>query len=226
MSPAAARTAALLLLSALPVLAAAPAGAAEELQVSADGVHWGRTLGQPLFDPAVRWVPGDERTATFSVRNRADDRGHLTIQVHTSDPDGLLADGDVLLAAQVDPGGWQPLTGPGDRVDLAAVPSGRTAEVSVRARLRPGAANLTQGAGVPLRFEVILSEARRNDAPEVDGPNVDGLPDTGAPVLRWWLGLAAVAIGGGLALIRRSRHDDTTDDPAREPARERGGIHV
>ena len=59
--------------AALILLTATPAVAADEIGLSSDGFSWGSTLPQPLFDPAFRWVPGDRETASFWVRNQSGD---------------------------------------------------------------------------------------------------------------------------------------------------------
>jgi hypothetical protein len=193
-------------LAVLLVLVTAPAAhAGGELAVSADGVHWRDNLTNGLFDPSLRWVPGDDRTESFWVRNRADDRGRMTIAVHAIDPDRLVADGDLLLAARVDGRAWQPLTNRVGDVRLAGLPAGTTARVDVRAQFQAAADNTTQQTAVPLTFGVTLSEAAAADHDAPGGQTTGELPDTGAPVLGRWLGLAAAAIGAGLVLLRRSR---------------------
>ncbi len=62
------------------VLSPIPAQAgAKSLQLSHDGVNFSRTLGQPIFDTALRRVPGEQRTTDLWVRNSGQDEGVLRI---------------------------------------------------------------------------------------------------------------------------------------------------
>jgi hypothetical protein len=183
---------------------APPAYAGDQLQVSADGVHWSDHLDAPLFNPAVRWVPGDVRVADFWVRSRAGDRGRLTLAVSTTDPDGLLARGDIGLAARADTGEWRDLDA-GGRTELTGVPAGGDARVQVRARFAWTAANGSRQDRMPLSFRATLTEASAGDGT----PGGSGvLPDTGSAIPGWLLPLAALASALGLVLWRRSDPDD------------------
>ena len=66
-------------LVAASLLVLSPARAEGELALSSDGVTWTGSLRTPLFDAAERWVPGDERTASFWVANRAAGRAEVSI---------------------------------------------------------------------------------------------------------------------------------------------------
>jgi hypothetical protein len=182
---------------------APPAYAGDQLQVSADGVHWSDHLDAPLFNPAVRWVPGDVRVADFWVRSRAGDRGRLTLAVSTTDPDGLLARGDIGLVARADTGQWQALDVDG-RTELTGVPAGGDARVQVRARFASTATNGSRHDRLPITFRATLTEASAEDGT----PGGSGvLPDTGSAVPGWLLPLAGLATAVGLVLWRRSDPD-------------------
>ena len=53
----------------------------DRLGLSSDGVTFAETLKKPLFDSAIRWVPGDVRVATFYVRNQAETAGNLQVAI-------------------------------------------------------------------------------------------------------------------------------------------------
>lgn len=184
----------------------------EELGLSWDGRNWSDTLPGSLFDPRIRWVPGDVRTEEFHVRNQADESGDLTISVAATDPDSLLRDEDIVLAARVDRGAWVRFenTAGWFRLQRSELAAGGQNRVQVRASFDPGSGNESQADRLSLRFLVTLSDARAggNDEEPPDEGGNGWLPDTGAPALGWLLVMAGVAIGTGLALVRRGRREE------------------
>lgn len=210
-------------LAATLVLAAAsasPALAANEIALSSDGQHWSRTLTQPLFDPAVLWVPGDSRTASFYVRNEAASAGDLAIAVRSDDPDRLLADDHVGIQARAGAGPWVALEAAGSlhRLAAAAIPAGSRIRLEVRASFDALSANQTQVDRAGLTFVVGLAEALTSGGtgPQDDdtdggagGPTLVGsgpLARTGAAATGWLLIIAAMALGVGAALKRAGGH--------------------
>lgn len=189
-------------LAALGALLGPSAASAESpgdsVWVSPDGTTWSADLPAPLFDPAVRWVPGDARTSAFFVENRGATPAELQLQVTAEDVDGLVRQGDLQLAARVAGGLWTAVTrDAGSALDAIAVRVGETRRIEVRAAFRKAATNLSQASAVTLRFVVRLAEV----TPVRPAPVP--LPDTGAPAVRGPLFLAALCLGAGLALTRR-----------------------
>lgn len=198
-------------------LVSAPVHAADQLALSRDGQHWSAQLPGSLFDPAVRWVPGDRRTESFFVRNTTSDRGELAISVHSTDPDRLLTRDDVVLEVRVGDRAWRTLDGArrSVKLDSSTLAGGEQTRVSVRASFRPDAGNRTQRDSLGLDFAVRLSDAGAGDGgDDDDGGQDDGgglLPDTGARAAGWMLVVAGAAVGVGLALMRRNNGKEAAD---------------
>ncbi len=184
----------------------APAAIADptpSLLLSADGARWSETLPEPLFNPAVLWVPGDTRTSSFYVRNQGVTAAELRMQVLAGAEDDLLSTGDIVLEARVEDSPWQPVgrAGRSAALNLVTVGWSGSRRVDVRAAFLPSARSDSQAAGVALRFVVQLSEA----VAARPVPGSPTLPATGAPALGLPLVLAAVCFGAAAALLRRRR---------------------
>lgn len=190
-----------LLMAALVAVTAGPAGADPEIGLSRDGTSWASSLGAPLFDSGIRWVPGDSRVASFFVRNESADPAELSVDVLGSRIDSLLDTGDVTISAQGGSGGWREISTAGTHqlVSDVAARSGAAARVSVKVDFDPASTNMSMRRDLDLRFRVRLIQA----AVAVDDDN-GLLPGTGAPAL-WpaFIGLALLA--GGLSLTSRRR---------------------
>lgn len=188
---------------------AAPARADDELTVSWDGEDWSSSLDRSLFDPETRWVPGDTRTTQFYVRNNASDRGDLTVTVESLDPDHLLRSDDIRLEARLGTRKWIALERTGEAFRLATVGLLAAGEerIRVRASFDPAATNSSQHSQLRLTFRVTLSEARAAGEDGPDSHNGAPLPNAGGLLPAWPLAGAAIAVGIGLALIRRGREE-------------------
>lgn len=204
---------------AVVALVAAPATAADEVGLSLDGASWSSTLVAPLFDPAVRWVPGDTDDASFFVRNQGPSDGEVTVDVSAVDSDDLLADDAFLVEARIASGPWIELDGGTTTLDSEALETAEDADVRVdmRATFRPHSTRENQS--VSLRVTVFMEESGDvGGVDEGDGGSVGGesdgstdgvLPDTGSALTLGMLWTAAGLIGAGLALARprRSRRE-------------------
>lgn len=84
----------------------APTGALG-LSVNADG-PWSKNLTSPLFDPALRWVPGDVQTRTFYARNGSRDQATLRLRLEPSVQD-LYDSGQLSVQLRADEGDWSEL---------------------------------------------------------------------------------------------------------------------
>ncbi|HEY0905401.1 MAG TPA: hypothetical protein VGE14_16065 [Marmoricola sp.] len=222
-------------LACLPLLVGGgPAAAADVpgvVAVSVDGVHWTSSLSEPIFDPDVRWVPGDRRTSSFFVRNSGPTPATVRVQVLAEDDD-LVRAGDLRFAARVDGGTWAqlPPDGAAALVRVAPLPQGRRSVVDIRIAFDPASTNSSQRADLELWFVVRLTEAQPGylpgeapgeqpgqqpgqvpgevpgNAPGVDdddGVGVGWLPATGAPAVTVTVVVAASLLGVGLGLTRR-----------------------
>jgi hypothetical protein len=213
-----------------PVLVAAvpsAAVAADEIGLSKDGSSWSTTLSQPLFDPNFRWVPGDDETSSFFVRNQGPSGAALTISAISQDTDQLLSNEDIDLFARADDGPWVELQNGVASTALTqrAITQGGIARIDVRARFDPVSVNQSMTKRLPLRFVVTLAEAfpssgstGRDDNDDDDGDDTSGsrrdgdLPGAGSSLSPAPLWVAAMLIGGGLALAKRSRRGEVTTD--------------
>ena len=173
----------------LVVVAGAPAQAADELSVSRDGVTWTDAIVDPLFDPDIRWVPGDERQVRFFVRNESADSGRLTIDVEGVEVDGLLETGDLAISARGGDGSWMTVDEPGTkRLVTRVLPSSGVESVDIEVRFDPASTNISELKMQDLRFRATLSQASVADDEPSDAGGI--LPSTGAT--RGMLSIAAI----------------------------------
>lgn len=152
--------------------AAAPASAADRIGLSRDGEHWSSSLEGPLFDPALRWVPGDVWTTRFYVRNQAGSAGDAAIEVGRLRGSSLLDAGDLRVKARAGSGPWSDVVEGSDQELLSHddIPVGAVVPVEIRARLPYGSpfnASMRLASAVDLR--VVLSDARADGRTSRDG---------------------------------------------------------
>ncbi len=211
---------------------AAPAYAdGDALQLSTDGRTWSDNITEPLFDPAVRWVPGDERTVGFYVRNTRPDDGDLSLVLRRGGTGKLYDSGDLDLSARVDSGAWISIR-PGDSRSLTGSSALGVDEafVELRATMDAASLNQTMVLATDLDLDLRLTEQGVLEAgPLAPGgqsgtpleplsptdPNATPhgvLPDTGSPLRPWLLPLALLLLGAGAVLVARRIDED--EDPA------------
>lgn len=209
-------------LTAAILLIATPAVAAEEIGLSTDGVSWGSTLSQPLFDAGNRWVPGDRETASFWVRNQSDDPALLDIAILGSSVDSLMETGDLSVAVSAASGGGSSTTKTGrhELLSSRAVEPGQTERIDVTVALDSASSNMSQVKALDLRFEVRLTQ----DAPASDQDSGDDgddsddsgddrngiLPGTGGPA-GWPLLAGLFGLCVGWLLVAASRRMGPSD---------------
>ncbi|RYY50067.1 MAG: hypothetical protein EON53_03430 [Actinomycetales bacterium] len=147
------------------LLGASVAYASGEIGVSEDGTSWSSGLDGPLFDPDVRWVPGDSRTKTFYVRNQGPTGASMTIEARSTDEDDLLADDEIDLRARADGGAWVDLRNGAASAELTddAIEQDGVVRVDVNASFDPASSNRSQTARVALDFRVHLADAVGSD---------------------------------------------------------------
>lgn len=203
------------------MLTAAPAYAADEIAVSTDGVAWGSSLTQPLFDPSFLWVPGDDEATSFYVRNEGPSGAQLRVNVQSTDPAKLVADDDIVVWARAGGGTWiQIMDGAAPTsVTERIVGEGGVTRIDLRVRFDPTSVNQSQVKSVRLAFVVTLSQAVDGGDSDDGGRDDDGddrdrngfLPGSGSTLGALWLWCAAALIGGGIGLRGRFRREEATD---------------
>ena len=211
------------LLSAPGAATAATGG--DQLGLSWDGQSWVDSLTGSLFDRAGSihaWVPGDSDTEHFYARNQSGEGARLTI-AYELPPNALVNADDFQVSASVDGGAAVALTPGTGWLDLdgRALADGRSADIAVTAAFRSSSTNASQRQSFPLAFRVTLSgiPGPAADTGGADGKHSGGmqpgsgnggglLPNTGAPEVRWALGLGLFALGGGIAIVMLARRKD------------------
>lgn len=169
----------LILAFVLAFASAAPASATEGISLSNDGTTWGETLTEPMFDPDVRWVPGDSRTADFYVRSDAPVTTRMTLDVLSGVNQDLLETGDLLIEVRLAGGDWRSTTAPQDDLLLSrAIASGEAVRVEVRVTLLGSATNQSELLALDLRFRVTLEQAS-NDTDNGDQGSEGGNQGSG-----------------------------------------------
>ena len=219
----------LVLMAAFFLTAATPASAADvRLGLSRDGVTFTPTLGQPLFDGAFRWVPGDVQTRTFFVRNQSSDPAELSIDVLAAQVDELIETGDLTVSARSGSDPFTDVSEGGEHRLVTWVPqsAGQVRQVDVKVAFDPTSTNQSQTRSLDLDLRVLLRQTGAGPTPtpepptEPDGDSAvspsdaangasDGiLPNTGAPAF-WtaFAGMAFVIAGLIVALSRREEED-------------------
>lgn len=194
-----------LLAAFLMTATALPTWAAPEIGLSNDGDTFGPRLAEPIFDPSIRWVPGDEHTGSFYVRNQGPTRALMSITARSLRTDQLFSNDDVRLKARVAGGQWFTLTDGIASRDLTEVgiPPGRVVRVDVSASFLFSSPNASQLDPLRASFQVSL----RHDPTDHSQQSHGGLPSTGGPQL-WILVGGCAAAGLGSALVRRRRDQD------------------
>ncbi|MFV0375101.1 MAG: LPXTG cell wall anchor domain-containing protein [Microbacterium sp.] len=199
---------------ALVLAIAAPARAAGEIGLSADGVTWGSTLPQPLFDAAIRWVPGDVRTARFYVRNQTADGIRTDVDLVASRVEELITTGDLSIDVRIAGGEWVPTTVTGtQRLSSESIPAGGSYPVDVRVRFFKESANVSQSLPLDLQLRVTLTETVP-DGGSNGGGSTPNLPVTGGSfdLSSAVVGVTAVGLGIVLAARRRRSREDAADE--------------
>jgi hypothetical protein len=195
----------------LAVLMTAPAAADTadgRLELSVDGRTWSGSLRAPLFDPALRWVPGDSRTAHFWVQNGSSDPGRLVVTIQGRRADVLMQTGDLAVTARGGGGIWTSVDTPGTHELLRVSPlaAGDRVRVAVDVAFKPSARNQSQAEVLDLALGVRLDQLIE---PGSSGSPV--LPNTGG-LWWWWIPAGAGLVGIGAAVVARARKRGAVDD--------------
>lgn len=219
--------AATLTLAAALLIMSASTAHADQLEISSDGRTWVDDLSDPVFDPGLRWVPGDDGQESFWVRNTAATAGDLSLTVEVAPGDELIGTDVVELRVRTGGSDWMEIERLGQPQSLQRrLAPGEEEEIVVTAEYRGDAGNETQRDRTELSFTATLTDASAGEpsAPPTDGPTSPpapgpdepgpdepapppggDLPDTGAGPVLWLLPVGAAAIGIGVSLLRRGR---------------------
>lgn len=189
----------LLLLISVP----RPAYAAPGLSLSLDRTHWSDSIDRELFESSRTWVPGDESTVTFWVRNTSGVAADLRIDV--VDARGTLQLGrDVLLTAVVDGRRSSP---DGHLVTAPGVDTGPR-RVDLTASMPRATGNTVQQRHLTFRLRVsLVGQLTPTGAGAGQNAATDRLSDTGSPaaVPAAVIGGLVLMIAGGLVTRARGR---------------------
>lgn len=147
--------------AALLLTTASSALADDRIALSRDGEVWSTQLSEPLFDPDVRWVPGDTRTESFFVRNESPESAELSIDLLGSAVDGLVKTGDLTVMASGGGSGWTETDESGTQrlVSNVGVGSASGTRVDVTVAFDADAVNVSQTLGFELDLRVNLQES-------------------------------------------------------------------
>lgn len=183
----------------------ATARAEGQLELSSDGVNWQQEHSAALFEEAVQWVPGDERTEALWVRNGTDEPADLRVEVRDLRGRELLRSGVLELEFAVDGRSVAqgPLTQSGEIFRVPDAAAGRSVEVTATVRFAASAGNDTQAATLAFDLLVTLTQSTAADDPGGATPDDEepgGLGDTGAAP-----GLITLVVGGALAVLAGAR---------------------
>lgn len=200
------------------VMGGSTAHAAQGISFSHTGSSWAESLQHPLFDPSVRWVPGDVRTATFYVRNDTQASAHMDVDILASSVDELIVTGDLRIEIRIAGGRWFPTTTAGtQRLASRVAAPGDSHRVDVRVEFLSEATNQSQQLPLELELRVRLTESvdplpdshtqspagGASSGQDGAGGVLPLLGDTGASVSLAMLVGGIVAAGAGAVLARR-----------------------
>jgi hypothetical protein len=203
------RSSVIVLALLLVVATARPAQAGTGLSLSLDGKRWSDSIEGELFDSTDTWVPGDEATVTFWVRNDSGSPADLRIDV--LDSRGTLRLGrDVLLSTEVD-GRRSPV---GEHLAAESGLDGAPRRVDLTALMPVTTGNAAQQRFLTLRLRVTLIGQLTPTLPGASTPTSSEatsdlsarLSATGSPaglLVAALGGLLLVGVGGLLATRRR-----------------------
>ena len=168
--------------------------------LSLDGRTWTRETLTPLFDPGLRWVPGEVRAATFHVRNESSAAVTARVQVRVG-PGAAALDEDLSVRTRLAGAGWTP----GPRSAPLRLGAGDVVPVDVEVAFAAASTNDTQGARTPLDVRVTLTGDLEDPGAQQAPPGE--LAPTGAGVLGLLvLAVSAVVTGAGLRRRHGGRH--------------------
>lgn len=179
----------------------APARATDGFGVSSDGINWGRTVTEPLVPSQMLWVPGDEISGTFYIRNRHDEPASLTVEVISADTGSLMDTGDLHISAIGTENEWNTISRPGTHeiVSSPKLAPGVVTPVQVNVSFAAASGNISQLRSAKLHFRVTLADTAPTDS-DNDRPG-GWLPETGIQNSIWYALLAAILISIGLPLL-------------------------
>lgn len=213
-----------MVVGALTLAPAAPAAAAGELQVSADGSAYGFSLSTPVFQTLGAMVPGDSQASTVYVRNTGDEAGFLRIVL----ADVQYSDLDLANALTIQASVLQDAGAP-TPVSLAepcwvlnegqTLAPGQSARIDLTAVLGNLDGTLGQGGTVRATLAANLSDMTPGSLP----PTECGTANIAAPLLP---GTSGTAPSGGTGAPSAPALTTTAPDAASPSTPETGDLPV
>lgn len=200
MSSAGVALAALVLAGAVS-LAPPAAAQPDALGLSWDGRQWTSELSGALFEPGHRWVPGESAIRDFWLRNDAGEPARLRVHVDVVEA-GLQVPDDLRLSIRSQDGAWQLLPVGDGGAWLAERSLAQGADTRYRVRAELAAGSTAERVAVRLEIRAVLSGSGSGN---LDDGDRRGLPGVGSRVGALTLGVAVVAVVGGVALLRSRR---------------------
>lgn len=221
-------------LACLLVTAPATAGAADGLQVSADGHTWGDQLADPLFAPHRRWIPGESVISDVAVRQGGAQSAAVAVRAQLTGDAELIGPSGLKVSARLPGQDWQDLP-PCVAVPITdLLPRDQAASIQIRVLLPWSAPNSTRNRTAELGLTVLAvdaaagpTDARRGCAdggdpisspgpgaepssgsPETSipaSPGTGSLPDTGSGTAPWLGLIGMLALVGGVVVLRGRR---------------------
>ncbi len=107
----------------------------DQVTISVDGVRWSGDLEDEFFHSEATWGPGEERTAILSVRNEAEQRADVSVDVVCTAGQELISTGVLRVSAKVNDRAEQ-VVAPHSVllvVDVGVLGPGETATLTLRA---------------------------------------------------------------------------------------------
>ncbi len=201
------------LTGALLVAGLLPAAADPRIGLSQDGRSFAEQLTEPLFDPAVRWVPGDVRTETLWVRNDSGQSADLIVTLDAPALAGLLASGDVEISSRVRGSEAVVEALPATVAAAEGLTAGEAVPVELTVTMAGRADDSTMRVLGGLDLRVRLTEASLVAPLDPAGPpggpvggDAGDLASTGMTVPAWVAALGLLAVGlASMLLAGRDR---------------------
>lgn len=177
--------------------------------LSFDKSTWVETLAHDLFDDTIRWVPGDERTETFWLKNNGPVESVVSVESEGTGTEDLVKMGDIDVDLRVDNGPWGTLESLNDRLIQAGFANaGSVSKVDVRVSLVGESPNYSQLQTIDFDLVIRLTQNAPlpPEPPVIDPDSYTGLTATGGQAIGQiaFIGLLG-AIVGVLFLIKRRR---------------------
>lgn len=177
--------------------------------LSFDQTDWQETLAHDLFDDSIRWVPGDQRTETFWLKNNGPVESVVSVVSEGSGTEDLIEMGDIDVDLRVDGGAWGTLESLNSQLERAGFANaGAVSRVDVRVVFSADSPNYSQVQSLDFNLVIRLTQNAPipPQPPTIDPKSHTGLTVTGGQAIGQLaiIGLLG-AIVGVFFLVKRRR---------------------